>query len=165
MRGKEEQLTARSFSEKVRRILRLVQGDLPDSAEPFAAVAKQAGASVEEVLSLLSELKESGAVRRFGATLRHQKAGYGKNAMVAWRVPEERLEEVGRDMAARPEISHCYVRRTYPEWPYNLYTMIHGRDEGEVDQVVERMARATGIDEHEKLESLRELKKTSMTYF
>jgi DNA-binding Lrp family transcriptional regulator len=155
----------REFDRKEKEILRKVQGDLPDSATPFADIAEQVGVAPEVVLKLLRELKESGAIRRFGATLRHQKAGYGRNAMVAWKAPEERVDEVGRKMAEQPEISHCYVRRTYPEWPYNLYTMIHGRDEGDVDRVVERLARETGLADYDKLESIEELKKTSMTYF
>lgn len=155
----------RKFSETEKLILRRVQGDLPDSQAPFADIAAEIGVGEEQVITLLSELKESGAIRRFGATLRHQKAGYGKNAMVAWKVPEDRVEEVGRAMAAREEISHCYIRRTYPEWRFNLYTMIHGRDEGDVDKVVERLSRELDLKDYDKLESVEELKKTSMTYF
>jgi len=155
----------RAFSDIEKQILRRVQGDLPGSPTPFADIAAEIGVSETQVIELLAELKESGAIRRFGATLRHQKAGYGKNAMVAWKVPEDRLAEVGGKMAAQDEISHCYVRRTYPEWRFNLYTMIHGRDEGDVDNVVARLAAGLSLDEYDKLESVEELKKTSMTYF
>lgn len=155
----------RAFSETEKRILAKVQGDLPDTPTPFADIAAELGVPESQILELLAELKESGAIRRFGATLRHQKAGYGKNAMVAWIVPRERLDEVGEIMAAQDEISHCYVRRTYPEWPYNVYTMIHGRDEGDVDKVVERLSRELSIADFDKLESVEELKKISMTYF
>lgn len=155
----------REFSETEKRILKKVQGDLPDSATPFADIAAELGVETRQVLDLVRELKESGAIRRFGATLRHQKAGYGKNAMVAWKIPEERVDEIGRKMAEQEEISHCYIRSTYPEWRFNLYTMIHGRNEGDVDEVVERLARELSLDEYDKLESIEELKKTSMTYF
>lgn len=155
----------KEFTETEKNILRKVQGNLPDSPTPFADIADEIGVDVQDVLKLVRELKASGAIRRFGATLRHQKAGYGKNAMVAWKVPEERVEEVGEKMAEQSEISHCYVRRTYPEWRFNFYTMIHGRSEGDVDQVVERLSRDLGLSEYDKLESVKELKKTSMTYF
>jgi DNA-binding Lrp family transcriptional regulator len=155
----------RAFSDIEKQILRRVQGDLPDSPTPFADIAAEIGVPESQVIELLAELKQTGAIRRFGATLRHQKAGYGKNAMVAWKVPEDRLGEVGEKMAAQSEISHCYVRRTYPEWQFNLYTMIHGRDEGDVDNVVARLAAELSLDEFDKLESVEELKKTSMTYF
>jgi DNA-binding Lrp family transcriptional regulator len=153
------------FSETEKRILKKVQGDLPDSATPFADIAAELGIETGQVLDLVRKLKESGAIRRFGATLRHQKAGYGKNAMVAWKIPEERVDEIGPKMAEQEEISHCYIRRTYPEWRFNLYTMIHGRNEGDVDKVVERLSRELSLDEYDKLESIEELKKTSMTYF
>lgn len=155
-----------TFSDVERRVLAMVQDDLPDSATPFADLAQACGATEEQVLELLGGLKEQGVIRRFGATLRHQKAGYGHNAMVAWLVPEGRdADEIGKVMAARTEISHCYRRVSYPEWPYQLYTMIHGQNPGDCLRVVEELARETGIKDHEVLESLRELKKISMRYF
>ena len=154
-----------SFTEAERRVLALVGSDLPAGPEPYKTVALEAGVTEDEVLALVARLKESGVIRRFGATLRHQKAGYGHNAMVAWRVPDERSEEVGRFMAARPEISHCYRRRTYPQWPYNLYTMIHGRNPDDCRRVVSEIIESTGVSDHAVLNSIRELKKTSMRYF
>jgi len=154
------------FTETEKRILALAGSDLPDSPTPFADIAAQAGCGEAEVLALLTRLKEERVIRRFGATLRHQKAGYGHNAMVAWRVddPDEALR-LGAKMAERPEISHCYVRRTYPQWKYNLYTMIHGKNPGDTGRVVEELERETGVADHQTLASLRELKKTSMRYF
>lgn len=156
---------AKQFDEPQKKILAAVQGDLPDSATPFADIARRAGVDEDDVLALLREMKASGEIRRFGATLRHQKAGYAHNAMVAWRVPAERTDEVGEIMAARPEISHCYIRRTTPEWTYNLYTMIHGQTPGDHSRVVAELAGATGVDDYDVLQSVRELKKTSMVYF
>lgn len=157
---------APQFTEAQKRILALAGADLPDSPTPYADIAREAGVSEAEVLELLGSLKDAGIIRRFGATLRHQKAGYGHNAMVAWRVddPEAALR-VGEVMAARPEISHCYIRRTYPQWKYNLYTMIHGKNPGDTNRVVEELERETGVTDHQTLASLRELKKTSMRYF
>jgi DNA-binding Lrp family transcriptional regulator len=154
------------FSETQKRILALAGADLPDSPTPYADIAAACGCAETEVIELIAGLKEARVIRRFGATLRHQKAGYGHNAMVAWRVddPDEALR-IGEVMAARPEISHCYVRRTYPQWKYNLYTMIHGKNPGDTDRVVEEIAAATGVNDHQTLASVRELKKTSMRYF
>ncbi len=153
------------FTETESNILALAGGDLPDSPHPFRDIAELCGVDEQTVIDLIRGLKDTGVIRRFGATLRHQKAGYGHNAMVAWRVPDERANEVGEICAARPEVSHCYIRRTYPEWTYNLYTMIHGEHETHVREVVAELERETGISDHCTLRSLKELKKTSMVYF
>ena len=153
------------FSEQEREILRLVQGTLPDSATPFADIAQQAGTDEETVLRLLNSLKEKEIIRRFGATLRHQRAGYDFNVMVAWCVEEQEMEEVGAKMAERTEITHCYERQNHQQWPYNLYTMIHGKNREECLQVVQELSTETGIEEYELLFSDVELKKTSMNYF
>ncbi|BBD09696.1 Lrp/AsnC family transcriptional regulator [Desulfovibrio ferrophilus] len=157
---------AKQFSDTQREILRRVQGTLPDSATPFADIAAEVGTTEDEVLTLLREMKDSKEIRRFGATLRHQKAGYSHNAMVAWRIPEgEDIDAIGEAMAQRSEISHCYIRLTTPEWTYNLYTMIHGQNPGDHARVVKEMSEATGLTDYDVLESVKELKKTSMVYF
>ena len=153
------------FSETERRILRMAQADLPDSATPYADMAAAAGATETEVLELLTRLKESGAIRRFGATLRHQKAGYGANAMVAWYVDDDDMARVGAYMSSRREISHCYHRINCLDWPYNLYTMMHASSPEECRRIVEDLARESGIDDYAMLLSRKELKKTSMEYF
>lgn len=166
MSEKKKSNPAPVFTDTEKRILALAGADLPDSPTPFADIAAQAGATEAEVIALLSGLKEGGVIRRFGATLRHQKAGYGHNAMVAWRVDDhESALRVGAKMAERQEISHCYIRRTYPQWKYNLYTMIHGKNPGDTARVVEELMRETGVTDNQTLASLRELKKTSMRYF
>jgi siroheme decarboxylase len=154
------------FSAAERMILAHVQGDLPDSATPFAELAAEAGISEAEAIGLLTSLVEQGIIRRFGATLRHQKAGYGANTMVAWLVDQDKdIDEVGRILASRPEITHCYRRRTLPEWPYNLYTMVHGKTRDDCLRAVLELSEATGVERFELLFSHRELKKTSMRYF
>jgi DNA-binding Lrp family transcriptional regulator len=154
------------FSPSERQVLRLVQGTLPDSPTPYADIARQAGITEEEVLELLRRLKEGGQIRRFGATLRHQQAGYGCNAMVAWFVEEGADEDaIGRTMASQPEISHCYLRRHCLDWPYSLYTMIHGRSQEECTAVIKRIEKLTGLTQYDVLFSQKELKKTSMEYF
>lgn len=156
---------AMQFSESERRILSLVQGDLPDGPQPFAEVARLAGVEEAQVLDLLRRLKEGGQIRRFGATLRHQKAGYGANAMVAWFVDEQDMERIGAYMASRPEISHCYHRVNCMDWPYNLYTMVHAKTREQCREIVADLAKAVGGIEYDVLESRREFKKTSMRYF
>jgi len=156
---------AKEFTESQERILALVQGDLPDSPEPFAEVARLAGVSLEEVLELLQGMKDRGEIRRFGATLRHQKAGYGANAMVAWVVESEDVERVGVFMAARPEISHVYYRVSCLDWPYSLYTMVHAKTPEECSEVVDELVRLSGVEDYDVLRSKKEFKKTSMKYF
>ena len=156
----------KDFTETEKKILALAGDHLPDSPTPYADIAKKAGCDEVVVLELLSSLKEKGVIRRFGATLRHQKAGYGHNAMVAWKVDEDQDPvAMGERMAAVREISHCYLRRTYPEWKYNLYTMIHGKKPGDCLALARKLSEETGVKDFCVLNSIRELKKTSMRYF
>ncbi|MGM0645349.1 MAG: winged helix-turn-helix transcriptional regulator [Thermodesulfobacteriota bacterium] len=155
-----------TFTAEDKAVLRIVQGTLPDSATPFADIAQEVGVSESAVLDLLRRLQANGGIRRFGATLRHQQAGYGHNAMVAWYVEQDHdLHEVGARMAERPEITHCYQRRNCLDWPYNMYTMIHGKSLEDCLRVIGELQAATGVQQYEILFSDQELKKTSMRYF
>ena len=157
---------AREFTDKERAVLRIVQKNLPDTLTPYADIAEAVGLTEAEVLDLLRSLKEDGAIRRFGASLKHQKAGWTHNAMVAWKVRREDADAIGAKAAEHPLISHCYYRPSPAEdWPYELYTMIHGRSEAECLGVVEDVMKMTDLKEHAILRSLKELKKISMTYF
>ncbi|MFV0423650.1 siroheme decarboxylase subunit beta [Oleidesulfovibrio sp.] len=157
---------AQTFTDTERAILRIVQKNLPDSATPYADIAAQVGTDEQTVLDLLRRMKEEGSIRRFGASLKHQKAGYSHNAMVAWIVDEKTVDELGKQAAKHQLISHVYYRpSTAPDWPYTLFTMIHGRYEGEYLEVVEALRKETALDEYAVLNSVKELKKTSMTYF
>jgi len=148
-----------------KKIVALLQGDLPLVQAPYAAVASELGIEEDELLERLRKLKNKGILRRVGAILYHRRACFWANAMVAWRVPEERVAEVGEIMAADPRASHVYRRPVYPDWPYNLFTMLHGRNRAEVETAVREMAERTGVGEYEILFSVREFKKTSMRYF
>ena len=157
---------AREFTDKERAVLRIVQKNLPDSLTPYADIAEAVGLTEAEVLDLLRSLKEDGAIRRFGASLKHQKAGWTHNAMVAWKVHADLVEQCGAEASRHDHISHVYYRpSSAPDWPYELYTMIHGRSEAECLGVVEDLKRDTPLREHAVLRSLKELKKISMTYF
>ncbi|MEJ5360158.1 MAG: Lrp/AsnC family transcriptional regulator [Desulfobacterales bacterium] len=153
------------LSETEKKVIAALGGDIPVAERPFLELARETGLSEEVFLETLRGLIARGLIRRFGATLRHQQSGYRANAMGAWRVPEERIEEVGRLFASFREVSHCYRRNPLPPWPYNLYTMIHADDEEACRRTAERMAEAGGVSDYLLLFSREELKKTSMAYF
>jgi len=145
-------------------ILMQFQGDLPGEKRPFRSIASQAGTTEERVLDTLRNLIRQGRIRKFGALLRHQKAGITRNAMVVWAVPPDRTEEAGRVFASFREITHCYERRPPFEGRYNLFTMIHaGKDS--LEELIAKFSRQVGIGDYQVLESLEEFKKSSMEYF
>jgi siroheme decarboxylase len=151
-------------------LVRLLQDDLETVEAPFETVAarlRELGIDADEawVLERTQEWVDTRVIRRFGAAIKHHKTGFSANAMGAWVVPEERVEEVGAIMASFREVSHCYERPTTPTWPNNLYTMIHGRSREECVDVAARIREATGLPEPRLLYSTREFKKTSMRYF
>jgi len=148
-----------------KKVIGLIQGDLPIDRRPFAKMAKKIDLTEEEFLSRVKDLKKQGIVRRFGATLRHQEAGFSSNAMVAWVVPDEMVDEAGSLLSKFPEVTHCYERRPQKDWHYNLYTMIHGNNRDLCIQIAERMSRSIGIEQYVLLFSEKEFKKTSMEYF
>ena len=148
-----------------KRIIHEFQQDLPVVSQPFAAVAETLGISEAELLEKVRELVADGTIRRFGATLRHQRSGFDANAMVVWEVGPERAEEVGAVFASFREVSHCYQRPALPNWPYRLFTMIHGSSREVCQEIVQRMAEAAGIANYDLLFTEEELKKTTMAYF
>ncbi|MBO4300789.1 MAG: Lrp/AsnC family transcriptional regulator [Desulfovibrio sp.] len=156
----------RQFSNAEQAVLRIVQDNLPDSLTPYADIARQTEMTEDEVIQLLVELKENGAIRRFGASIRHQRTGWAHNAMVGWKVRPDQVEECGTRAARHEHVSHVYYRPSpAADWPYELYTMIHGHSESECRRVVDDIMKATSLREYAVLRTLRELKKISMTYF
>jgi len=148
-----------------RALIRELQKGLPLVSRPFQTIAQKLQISEAEVLARVQELIDRGVIRRFGAAVRHQDLGYVANAMVVWPVPDERVREAGRIMASFPGVTHCYERVRAPGWPYNLYTVIHGRTEEECRETAARIAAAAGVDDYQILFSTAELKKSSMKYF
>lgn len=148
-----------------KRIINYLGGDLPVSQRPFEALARELGLGQDEVVAVVNRLVDQGILRRFGATLKHQNSGFAANALVAWRVPPQRLDEAGTALAAHRQITHCYHRRPHPNFDYNLYTMIHGATEAEVRQIADELAARTGLEDYLVLFSSAELKKTTMRYF
>ncbi|CAA7601754.1 Winged helix-turn-helix DNA-binding domain protein [Acididesulfobacillus acetoxydans] len=153
------------LTEADRALVKTLQTDLPHALKPFALVAETLGRSEKEVLSRTEEFLQEGIMRRFGVILRHQKAGFTANAMGVWQVEEDRAVQVGKQMAKFREVSHCYQRPTLPDWPYNIFTMVHGRTPEECRRVMEKISRATGLKGYRMLFSTVELKKSSMQYF
>jgi len=147
--------------------VRLMQRDLELVPEPFVALAGQLGLPFEEVASMHRRFLETGRMRRFAAVLHHRRAGFGANAMGVWAGPQddEALRRLGETMAGFRAVSHCYQRPSYPDWPYNLFTMVHGKSEQDCEQTLAAIAEATGIRERLALYSTREFKKVRVRYF
>jgi DNA-binding Lrp family transcriptional regulator len=152
------------FSPRERILIRTLQTDLELEPAPFARLAEKFALSEEEVIQGIADLLAAGVVRRFGPALRHRQAGFPANAMVVWRVPEERALAVGKALAAAAEVTHCYQRVRLAAWPYNIYTMIHGPDRAFCRRATAGLAETVGIEEYELLFSTAELKKSSMRY-
>jgi DNA-binding Lrp family transcriptional regulator len=148
-----------------KQIIACLQGDIPLTSRPWAQTAKELGISEAELVVRIQAMADSGVMRRFGATLRHQRSGFESNVMVAWNVSEDEAERVGEKLAGYRFVSHCYWRERCGDFPYNLYSMIHGRSDDECRILVDQMSRETGIKDYAMLYSRKELKKTSMRYF
>lgn len=148
-----------------KKIIARLQGDLPLCPAPYAAVAAEVGITETELLQRIEGYLEAGILRRMGTILRHHLAGFAANAMCGWKVPPERVEEVGLLFASFPQASHVYQRPVYPDWPYNLFTMLHGRTDEELALTAREMSEQSKISDYALLHSTREFKKTSMNYF
>lgn len=147
-----------------RLIISRCGGDIGDSEQPFAALADGLGIPETTLLERLTRYRAAGVLRRFGAILRHQAAGFVANGMSAWNVPAADVDRVGALLAEFPEVSHCYERPRFAGWPYNLFAMIHGRSRQACLDTAQRAAEKTGMHDYNILFSGREFKKTSMVY-
>jgi siroheme decarboxylase len=145
--------------------IRATQGPMPVIPEPYAPAAERLGTSQEEVLARLQSLRDREGLRRVAAILYHRRAGFSANGMGVWKVPEADVLAIGRRMAAFRGVSHCYQRPTYPDWPYSVFTMAHGRSKEECDAILDSIAETTGISERATLYSSTEFKKVRMLYF
>jgi len=146
-------------------VIRVVQEDLPVVERPFAAQAEIIGCTEDELLDTLRSFLDRKLMRRFAAVMNHRSAGFKANAMGVWAVPEDRLGEIGPQMAGFAAVSHCYRRPTYEDWPYTVFTMVHGRSARDCEATIEAIRSETGIDEHALLWSIKEYKKTRVKYF
>jgi len=146
-------------------LVRITQEDLPRIPRPFDRWGEPLGMSGQEIIAWLKEGLKDGFIRRFAGLVRHVKAGFRGNVMVAWQVPADRLEEIGCSLAREKKITHCYERQTYPDWPYNLYTMIHARNEEEALDYVKELAARHKPQSFLPLRTLKEFKKVRLKLF
>jgi DNA-binding Lrp family transcriptional regulator len=155
----------RKVSERDKSGIRVAQEDLPVISEPFKKWAEQLGWTEGEFFDWLKDMKERKFYRRFASILRHRNAGFADNAMAVWIVPEENMDELGFKMAAFKAVTHCYRRPTFPSWPYNVFTMVHGRSREDCELVVEAIKKESGLDSYKMLYSTKEYKKERVRYF
>jgi siroheme decarboxylase len=147
-----------------KEILQALQGDIPLTSHPFAALGTGLNLSDDDVIQIIRRLADRGILRKFGAILRHRQAGFTQNAMVVWSVPEQRVESAGEILASFPEVSHCYERTPPFEGKYNIFTMVHHKTAA-IPASVHNMAKAANLDDYQILTSETEYKKSSMIYF
>jgi DNA-binding Lrp family transcriptional regulator len=151
-----------------KRMIEVLQRDLPVEPRPFDTWAAAAGVGVEELLDAAQVFVQRNYMRRFAAVLNHRKAGFGANGMAVWKVPEEELDALGPRMAAFRAVSHCYKRPTYPDWPYSIFTMVHARSKEACEDAIAAIAEETGITDPGRravLYSTYEFKKIRLMYF
>ncbi len=145
--------------------IRALQVDMPLVPQPFAEEASTVGMSEEELLRFGHKFVADGRMRRCAGILAHRRAGFLSNGMGVWKMPEEKAEELGYRIASFPQVTHCYQRPVYEDWPYRVFSMVHARTEEMVREVIEGISSETGLDEYDILFSTREFKKTRVPYF
>jgi DNA-binding Lrp family transcriptional regulator len=150
-----------------RQLVAALQTGLPLTPRPFAHIAKSLGISEREAVTRLQKLNQDGFIRRYGIVVKHRALGYCANAMVVWDVPDEEVAEVGKQLAAVDSVTLCYRRpRRLPDWPYNLFCMIHGRERVWVRRRLAEIIRTCGLEKipHQVLFSTRQFKQRGGHY-
>lgn len=153
------------LTEQDKNVIRELQKDLQLVSEPFTAGAKNLGLTTAELLLKAKEFERTGVMRRFAAILRHREAGFSANGMVVWNVPEEKVDETGYKIASFPQVSHCYQRPVYADWPFSLFSMIHARTTEAAETIASEISNSVGIRDYRILYSSREFKKERVKYF
>lgn len=156
-------LTAREIA-----FVKIMQRDLPVTPTPFVDYARELRLSLDDLVAMHEQFLAAGKMRRFAAVLHHRKAGFSANAMGVWAAPADddaTINQLGELMAGFRAVSHCYRRPTYPDWPYNLFTMIHGKNQAECEQTLFAISQKTGIQDYHALYSTKEYKKVRVRYF
>lgn len=154
-----------NLSERDKEFIRELQKDLKVIPEPFKELADSLGITTSQLFAKAKEYEDLGVMRRFAAILRHRDAGFTANGMVVWKVPVLKIDEVGNKLATYPQVSHCYRRPIYPDWQFNLFSMIHARTIESAEKIAKQMSESTGIKDYRILFSLREYKKERVKYF
>ena len=153
------------LTEQDKGFVRELQKDLELIQEPFEKSAKRLGISSEELFARTKQYERNGVMRRFAAILRHRDAGFSANGMIVWNVPREKVDEVGYKIASFPQVSHCYQRPVYEDWPYSLFSMIHARSIGAAEAMALQISNTVQINDYRILFSSREFKKERVRYF
>ena len=153
------------LTERDKEFIRELQKDLPVTPEPFKELADNLGITTSELFAKAKEYEGIGIMRRYAAILRHRDAGFVANGMVVWHVPEEKIDEAGFKLAAFPQVSHCYRRPIYPDWRFNLFSMVHARTLEAAERMAAEMSETLGIKDYQILFSSREFKKERVKYF
>jgi len=154
-----------NLTEKDKEFVRELQKDLKIMPEPFKELADTLGITTPQLFEKIKEYEDIGVMRRFAAILRHRDAGFIANGMVVWKVPDLKIDEVGNKLAAFPQVSHCYRRPVYPDWQFNLFSMVHARTIEAAEKIAMQMSESIGIKDYRILFSSREFKKERVKYF
>lgn len=152
-------------SEDDKEFIRQLQKDLPVIDRPFLAPSRALGMTEEQVFEKLQYYESIGVMRRYAAILRHRDVGFTANGMIVWKVPEDKIEPVGEKLGAFPQISHCYQRPVYADWPYNVFSMVHCKSIPEAEDMAKDIQKHIQVDDYRILFSSREFKKTRVEYF
>lgn len=153
------------LTEKEMEYICEMQEDLPVVEKPFEGICQKLDLPLEALAEMTKDLQKRGKLRRISAVLHHRKAGFTANAMGVWVVPKENWDEIGPVMGGFRAVSHCYKRPTYPDWPYSIFTMVHGKTAKECEEVLRAISEATGLTDYIALYSTKEFKKTRVRYF
>ncbi|HEY7508315.1 MAG TPA: hypothetical protein VH677_04235, partial [Nitrososphaera sp.] len=153
------------ITERDKEFVRELQKDLPVIEEPFKEMAQNLGITTQELFAKAREYEKVGLMRRFAAILRHRDAGFVANGMVVWNVPEDKVDSAGFALAAFPQVSHCYRRPVYPDWKYNVFSMVHARSLEAAEKMAVEMSKQIGVSDYRILFSSREFKKERVKYF
>jgi siroheme decarboxylase len=156
-------------SEKIsgmdKEYIRQLQKDIEIIKEPFKTIAENLRISSSELFNKIKEYENIGIMRRFAAILRHRQAGFTANGMIVWKIPEEKVDEKGLKIASFPQVSHCYRRPVYPDWEFNLFSMIHARTIEAAEKIAKEISSVIRIENYKILFSSREFKKERVRYF
>lgn len=162
---KNMETKAEKISEIDREYIRQLQKDIEIIKEPFKSITENLQISSTELFDRIKDYEKIGIMRRFAAILRHRQAGFTANGMIVWKIPEEKIDEKGLKIASFPQVSHCYRRPIYPDWEYNVFSMIHARTIEAAEKIANEIASIIEIENYKILFSSREFKKERVRYF
>ena len=147
-----------------RKLLAQTEKGIALTQEPFNEIALQLGIPQKEVITRLNSLKEEGVIRKFGASIKPNNIGFSANALIAWKVPANRIQEVGAYLSKLSDISHCYERKAVNgRWEFNLYTVMHARERESIQRIVNQISIETAVNEYKILYSTRDLKRSNIS--